>query len=486
MKKIFVLVCVLLGFTLSAGVSFGAPAITSPAPGTKLTDTTVTFSWDADGYTYFQLYAADHLAPYQSETITDTSITLTGGPNDGSPVFVILNYWDGVEWKAINYFYQAPGSGAKLPLLTSPSPGTELKSPTQTFQWDFGNYKVDNWTSFDLTIGSAPLDADIFDSGTTGNNTFTVNNLPQDNSTLYVTLWYWDGIEFKNIEYTYVSKKFPWDMFLPAFTKKNACTQEKLVNCTSIDSCVENNGYWYDNVCNNNKYIGSNKYYIISSPNIINYKSGHYINYSGSLQGNFQTKVDRYTCTNQNIDTIGTGKMFVSESPYYNASLPPLIQQTNIITIGSFSSSVDIGISQSDTGTKSLHYTSEEDYYINYPNGVTSLKSPLYIGSAWAYTYPEEVIGTQYKGNFKVTSIERINTPIGSFQCYKIQYNYSKSFLTGYSESGYIWVYPNIGVIKSEITVVDQYNVNAPCKHTYNLQYTITGTNLFKNNFPMN
>lgn len=242
MKKIFVLVCVLLGFILSAGLTFGAPAITSPVPGTKLTDTTVTFSWDADGYTYFKFYGADHIAPYQSDTRTDTSITIAGIPNDGSPVFVILSYWDGVEWKAINYFYQALGSGAKLPSLTSPSPGADLKSPSQTFQVDFGDYKVDTWMSFYLTIGSAPLEADIFDSGATGDNTFTVNNLPQDNSTLYVTLWYWDGIEFKNIEYTYVSKKFPWTMFLPAITRGCA---EQAGRCECIAGCYE--GAFTDN-----------------------------------------------------------------------------------------------------------------------------------------------------------------------------------------------------------------------------------------------
>jgi len=96
--------------------------------------------------------------------------------------------------------------------------------------------------SFDLTIGSAPLEADIFDSGATGDNTFTVNNLPQDNSTLYVTLWYWDGLEWKDREYTYDSKKFPWDMFLPAINR--GCVDQK-GTCECIAGCYE--GAFTDN-----------------------------------------------------------------------------------------------------------------------------------------------------------------------------------------------------------------------------------------------
>jgi len=104
--------------------------------------------------------------------------------------------------------------------------------------------------SFNLTIGSAPLEADIFNSGATGDSTFTANNLPQDNSTLYVTLWYWDGIEFKNIEYTYVSKKFPWALFLPAITTHHECSKNYLGLCKEQSTCEGVGGYWWNKQCN--------------------------------------------------------------------------------------------------------------------------------------------------------------------------------------------------------------------------------------------
>lgn len=50
--------------------------------------------------------------------------------------------------------------------------------------------------------------------------------------------------------------KFPWPMFYPAITgpgaKPDVCDQGHIFLCTDQESCINNNGYWYNNSCQQN------------------------------------------------------------------------------------------------------------------------------------------------------------------------------------------------------------------------------------------
>ena len=285
----------------------------------------------------------------------------------------------------------------------------------------------------------------------------------------------------------HAEEDFPFELLVPILAQ-SACTESKLQNCKDAESCMRSNGYWYNGKCNSTKYNGTDKHYIIYTNNLVNYSPGHNINYTGNIKGYFQTRYTifgDYVCIDSPVDAQGSGRMYISTWPYLQEeSMPLLIQQTNIMNIGSFTSSVDFGLSQNSDGTKVLHHTSEDEYYINYPNGVVNNKSPYYIGSAWSYSY--SMWFTDTSGSYRIIGKEIISTPLGKFECFKIYYTYSKLFGNGYKESGYIWVYPPIGVIKSNGSVIDEWNTVTPCKNVYSLNYLVQSTNLFNSHFPMN
>lgn len=287
---------------------------------------------------------------------------------------------------------------------------------------------------------------------------------------------------------THAKDDFPFELLIP-FLAQSACTENMLQNCKSAESCMQSNGYWYNGKCNATRYNGTDKHYIIFTNNLVNYSAGHNIKYNGSITGYFQTRYTifgDYVCINSPVDAQGSGGMYISKSPYFDEALPPLIEQTNIVNIGSFTSSVDFELSQSGDGTKVLHHTSEDYYYINYPHGVIINKSPYFIGSAWNYFYERADGFVDIKGSYKVLSKEIISTPLGKFESFKLYYTYSKILGNGYKESGYIWVYPPIGVIKSSVSVSDEWTTLTPCKNIYNLNYLVQSTNLFNSHFPMN
>jgi hypothetical protein len=68
-------------------------------------------------------------------------------------------------------------------VMTAPAPGTTLVSRTATFQW------TGSGDEFWLTIGSVPGGADVYESGSLGQETqHTVTGLPLNGMTLYVQL----------------------------------------------------------------------------------------------------------------------------------------------------------------------------------------------------------------------------------------------------------------------------------------------------------
>ncbi len=209
----------------------------------------------------------------------------------------------------------------------------------------------------------------------------------------------------------HAEEDFPFELLIPILAQ-SACTESKLQNCNNAESCMYSKGYWYNGKCNVTRYNGTDKYYIIYRNNLVNYSPSHNIKYTGNIKGTFQTRYTifgDYVCVNSLVDVGGSGGMYINNSPYSDESLPPLVEQTNILNIGSFTSSVDFGLSQNGDGTKVLHYTSEDDYFINYPHGVIINKSPYFIGSTWNYFYKSSSGFVDIKGSYKVLSKEIIS-----------------------------------------------------------------------------
>jgi hypothetical protein len=69
-----------------------------------------------------------------------------------------------------------------------------------TFQWTAGSA-----TQYALTVGSNPQAIDIYSSGIISAQSATVNNIPVDGRTIYVTLYSKVGNTWVNNAYTYTA-----------------------------------------------------------------------------------------------------------------------------------------------------------------------------------------------------------------------------------------------------------------------------------------
>jgi hypothetical protein len=182
------------------------PALTSPAPGSHLSSSTVTFTWTAgSGVTEYRLnvstYGPGYFNIYGSGVITTTSVTAPNLPTDGYKLYVTLYYLINGTWSALNYTYTAEGSTAP-PVLTTPTPGSKLSSSTVTFTWTLGS----GVTEYRLNISSyGPGYFNIYGSGPITTTSVTVPSLPTDGRTLYITLYYLIDYVWSSVNYTYTA-----------------------------------------------------------------------------------------------------------------------------------------------------------------------------------------------------------------------------------------------------------------------------------------
>jgi hypothetical protein len=191
---------------VGSGASQGV--ITSPTPGSTLIGSTVTFNWAAGaGATAYWLdigSVPEGNTIYQSGNLgTAQTTTVNTLPTDGSTVYVTLWSLVGGQWLYNEYTYAAFNPSATGGVLTTPPPGGLLPSGnTVAFTWNAGASASAYW----LDIGSVPEGNTIYQSGNLGTAlTTTVNTLPTDGSTVYVTLYSLIGSQWSFNEYTYTA-----------------------------------------------------------------------------------------------------------------------------------------------------------------------------------------------------------------------------------------------------------------------------------------
>ncbi|MGB8888519.1 MAG: hypothetical protein WCC87_17455 [Candidatus Korobacteraceae bacterium] len=182
--------------------------IYSPAPGSTLSGSSATFQWFGPPQTSaFWIDAGSTVGGnnyYQSGSLPTTTLTATVNslPLNGSTVYVTLYYFINGSWVSNAYTYTAfnpsGGSGA----LTTPPPGSTFTSSSVTFGWTAGAGASAYW----LDAGSTPGSNNYYQSGNLGNVlTVTVNGLPTNGSTVYVTLWSLVGGQWVSNGYTYTA-----------------------------------------------------------------------------------------------------------------------------------------------------------------------------------------------------------------------------------------------------------------------------------------
>jgi len=212
----------------------GSSVMLSPPPGSTFTSSSVTFTWSAGSASanFLLLGSSLHTADiYNSGTLTVRSKTVSNIPTDGRTIYVTLGSQVNGSWTYKNYTYKAfnstatptptpsatptptpsptptptptatptatptptptptatptptptPTTGAAV--MLSPVPGSTFTSSSVTFSWSAGSA-----TAYFLLVGSSLNGSDIYNSGIVSVLSKTVNNIPTDGRTIYVTL----------------------------------------------------------------------------------------------------------------------------------------------------------------------------------------------------------------------------------------------------------------------------------------------------------
>ncbi len=162
----------------------------SPAPGSTLPGSAVTFQWTpGEGVQQFWLMiglwpGGDTL--YSADQGLLTSAPVSGLPVDGRTIYVRLWSLINNQWVYNDYQYKAAGSVAPAKAqIIDPAPGATLAGSTATFRWNAGAAVVRYFLFVGLWQGGNTLFSQ--DMGTSLEA--VVTNLPVDGSTIHVRLW---------------------------------------------------------------------------------------------------------------------------------------------------------------------------------------------------------------------------------------------------------------------------------------------------------
>src|SRR5438552_3438352 len=205
----------------------GPAVMLSPSPGSTFTSSTVTFTWSAGSATAYFLFVGSSLHGadiYNSGQVTVLSKTVNNIPTDGRTIYVTLGSRVNGSWTTNSYRYTAfnssatptptptvtptptptatptptPATGAAV--MTSPPSGSTFTSSSVTFTWSAGSA-----TAYFLFVGSSLHGADIYNSGIVTAQSKTVNNIPTDGRTIYVTLGSQVSGSWSTTDYTYTA-----------------------------------------------------------------------------------------------------------------------------------------------------------------------------------------------------------------------------------------------------------------------------------------
>jgi sugar lactone lactonase YvrE len=187
--------------------SAGKGVITSPAPSSTLSGSSVTFNWTAGtGASAYWLDVGNVAGGNQYSQSGNLGNVLTttanGLPTNGSTVYVTLYSLVGGQWLSNAYTYTAFSGSAGKGVITSPIPGSTLSGSSVTFNWTAGTGASAYW----LDVGNVAGGNQYSQSGNMGSVlTTTVYSLPADGSTIYATLYSLVGGQWLSNAYTYVS-----------------------------------------------------------------------------------------------------------------------------------------------------------------------------------------------------------------------------------------------------------------------------------------
>lgn len=192
-------------FKAAGTVTPAKAAITSPAAGSTLAGTSVTFQWTAGtGVTRYYLFVGKWQGGntlFAQDMGTATSANVTGLPADASTVYVRLWSYAGGAWQSNDYTYTASGAApvASRATMSSPAPGSTLTGTSATFTWTAGSGVQRYW----LFVGTSQGNNDIYGADQGSSTSVTVSGLPANGKVLHVRLWSYINSGWQSNDYSY-------------------------------------------------------------------------------------------------------------------------------------------------------------------------------------------------------------------------------------------------------------------------------------------
>jgi hypothetical protein len=196
-----------LAIVFSSVLAQSQAQMTSPVPSSTLTGGSVTFTWTADANAtayWIDVGSTQFGHDYYSSGNLGNALTVTvnGLPTDGSTVYVTLYSLESGQWLSNGYTYTAFNSNGGLAVMQTPVPSSTLGGSSVAFTWSAGSDATAYW----LDVGSTAGAHDYYSSGNLGNVlTTTVNSLPADGSTVFVTLYSLVNGTWPSNAYTYTA-----------------------------------------------------------------------------------------------------------------------------------------------------------------------------------------------------------------------------------------------------------------------------------------
>ena len=167
-----------------------APQVFNPPPGNEVVGSSFKFEWTPKANLVEEWWVYAGLSPgddsvFNKNMGTARSVTINNLPTDGQNLYVRLFYRIGTVWNQRDHLYTT----RRLPKMSFPTPGTKIRGPRLTFEWN-DNGVIGNAWSF--TIGRNKGASEIFNSGTllTDTRSLEVNIPVALDGPIWVRLWH--------------------------------------------------------------------------------------------------------------------------------------------------------------------------------------------------------------------------------------------------------------------------------------------------------
>ena len=215
--------------------------MTSPANGSTLSGSSVTFEWNT-GAGINEYWLSIGSTPGGSDIFSASkglslSHNAIGLPTDGRTLYVVLWSRAGAStWLSNTYTYTAFESRATI---TSPTPGSTLAGSTVTFQWSAGSAATEYW----LSIGNSPNGAEFYNASKGTSLSHNATGLPTDGRTLHLRLWTLSGGVWLSKAFTFTAANLP-PVKASMTSPTNGSTLASNAETFTWDTGTSINEYW--------------------------------------------------------------------------------------------------------------------------------------------------------------------------------------------------------------------------------------------------